>query len=179
MSEKIPVYHIINMFFVGAVFTILLTASCFQHIPLEWLKENSDFLSDWAVIISAAILVVMFEVGFIINRMGSVLIAPIYAVSKIWPKEEYGADISELEQQNPRVQSMVTEMTLMRSHVMMSILLIVPVALNIKWYWVGINILAIVIFTLGGRRHNTKINIIRKQFADQKNMQQQHVPERQ
>ena len=179
MSEKIPVYHIINMFFVGAVFTLLLTAICFQHIPLEWLKENSDFLSDWAVMISAAIFIVMFEVGFIINRMGAVLIAPLYSKLSIWPREKYDADISELEQQNPRVQAMVTELTLMRSHIMISILLIIPVVLCIKWYWVGINILAVVIFTLGGRRHNEKINIIRKQFADQRNKQQQHDQERQ
>ena len=74
---------------------------------------------------------------------------------------------------------MVTELTLMRSHIMISILLIIPVVLCIKWYWVGINILAVVIFTLGGRRHNEKINIIRKQFADQRNKQQQHDQERQ
>ena len=167
MSEKIPVYHIINMFFVGAVFTIFLSAICFKYLPIEWIMENSDFLSDWTIIISAAILIIMYEVGFIINRMGSVLIAPLYTKLKIWPKQAYAADISKLEQDNPRVQSMVNEMTLMRSHIMMSILLIIPVVVCIKWYWAGINILAIIIFTLGGRRHNTKINIIRKQFMDQ------------
>jgi uncharacterized membrane protein YdbT with pleckstrin-like domain len=109
----------------------------------------------------------MFEVGFIINRMGSILIAPLYTKLKIWPKQAYAADISKLEQDNPRVQSMVTEMTLMRSHIMMSILLIIPVVVCIKWYWAGINILAIILFTLGGRRHNTRINIIRKQLMDQ------------
>ena len=46
------------------------------------IKENADLLSDWSILISAVLLIAMYELGFIINKMGSVIIEPIYRGKK-------------------------------------------------------------------------------------------------
>lgn len=69
MKEKVPFYNIVNMFFVGAVCSIG-TAFIFRDlIPFKWLKDNSEILSEWNVLLTAVLLIVMYELGFIINRM--------------------------------------------------------------------------------------------------------------
>lgn len=168
MKEKISIYHIINMFFVGSVYSIDLIAILYKIIPFDWLKKHSELLADWKFLISTVAIIIMFEIGFLINRIGSVFISPLYAKIKIWPKGPYTSDISELEQTNPRVQTMVTELTLMRSHIVICILLIYPLLRYHKWYCLIANIFAGLIFTLGGRRHNAKINKILENYSSQK-----------
>ena len=117
----------------------------------------------------------MYEIGFIINRMGSIIVAPIYEKLKLWPKEEYGIDVSELAQSNPRFQSMITEMNLMRSHIMMCFLLVVISLILGEWIWSGSFVVLIIVFTFGGKKHNTKINTIRKQASERKTKAKQEA----
>ena len=182
MKEKIPFYNIVNMFFVGAVFSLCLLVLLHSYIPFEWIKENSDLLSDWSVIISTVLLITMYEIGFVINRMGSVIVAPIYEGKKrkkfkIWPKDDYRIDVSEIAKSNPRFQSLITELNLMRSHIMMSAILFVIALILKKWIWAGSFLIVIVIFTLGGRKHNSKINIIRRDYAQRKNEEKKKAEE--
>lgn len=173
MKDKIPFYNIVNMFFVGAVFSLCLILLLHSYIPFNWIKENAELLSDWSVLISAILLIAMYELGFIINRMGSIIIVPLYSHKKfkkfrIWPKEHYGIDVSEIAQVNPRFQSMIIELNLMRSHIMMCAILLVIALIIGKWIWSASFAVLIVVFTLGGRQHNDKINIIRKEYSDRK-----------
>ena len=137
MKDKIPFYNIVNMFFVGAVFFLSLVFLLYEYIPFDLIKENSELLSDWSILLSVALLIVMYELGFIINRLGSVIISPVYQCKKlkIWPIDDYGIDVSIIEKSNPRFQSMVTELVLMRSHIMMCFLLTVISLVLRKWIW--------------------------------------------
>ena len=175
MKDKIPFYNIVNMFFVGAVFSLCLAILLRAYIPFEWIKENAELLSDWSILISVILLIAMYEIGFIINRMGSIIVAPIYEKLKLWPKEEYGIDVSELAQSNPRFQSMITEMNLMRSHIMMSFLLVVISLILGEWIWSGSFVVLIIVFTFGGKKHNAKINTIRKQASERKTKAKQEA----
>ena len=180
MKDKIPFYNIANMFFVGAVFSLCLVILLRSYIPIEWIKENAELLSDWSILISSILLIAMYELGFIINRMGSVIIEPIYRGRKlkrfkIWPKDDYGIDVSEIEQVNPRFQSMVTELILMRSHIMMCLLLLIIAIVRCEWIWSVSLVALIVLFTFGGRKHNEKINIIRRDYAKGKIRDKQYA----
>ena len=173
MKDKIPFYNIVNMFFVGAVFSLFLVILLWGYIPFDWIQENAELLSDWNILISAILLIAMYELGFIVNRMGSIIVAPFYQKIKLWPKDKYSIDVSELAQSNPRFQSMITEINLMRSHIMMFFLLLIVSVFMGKLIWGGIFLLLIAVFTFGGKKHNTKINIIRKQAAERKEKEKQ------
>ena len=120
------------------------------------------------ILISSVLLVAMYELGFIINRMGSIIISPIYQVVKLWPKGKYGIDVSELAQVNPRFQSLITELNLMRSHIMMCILLLIVSVILRERIWIISLLLLIVIFTFGGKKHNEKINVMRLDSSQRK-----------
>ena len=180
MKDKIPFYNIVNMFFVGAVFSLCLAILLRSYIPFEWIKENAELLSDWSLLISAILLIAMYEFGFIINRIGSIVIVPLYSHKKlnIWPKDDYGIDVSEIAQVNPRFQSMITELNLMRSHIMICVLLS-AVALFLKeWVWIISFVVLIAVFTFGGKKHNEKINKIRKDYAERKEEKKNETQER-
>ena len=50
---------------------------------------------------------------------------------------------------------------------MCAILLVIALIIG-KWIWSASFAVLIVVFTLGGRKHNDKINIIRKEYSDRK-----------
>ena len=167
MKDRIPFYNIVNMFFVGTVFAFFSVITLYEKIPISKIICYSDFLSDWSIIIGIVLLVVMFEFGFIINRMGSIVVEPLLGRLKIWRKEPYGMDVSKIANRNPKFQSMITEYVLMRSHIMMFFILLLlslickNIALSIFFF------LMIFVFVFGGKKHNDKINIIRKNYREE------------
>lgn len=163
MKEKIPFYNIVNMFFVGCVFVIFTIPFFIGAIDLDAIKKYSEIMSNWTGIISVAAIAAMFEIGFIINRLGTIIIEPLYVVLKIWPREKYDVKVSEISQSNAKFQSMITELNLMRSHIMICLIILIA-ALFLGKFLYALSMFALIcIFSFGGRKHNTKINIIRKQ----------------
>lgn len=163
MKEKIPFYNIVNMFFVGCVFVIFTIPFFIGAIDLDATKKYSEIMSNWTGIISVVAIAAMFEIGFIINRLGSIIIEPLYVILKIWPREKYDAKISEISQSNAKFQSMITELNLMRSHIMICLIILIA-ALFLGKFLYALSMFALIcVFSFGGRKHNTKINIVRKQ----------------
>ena len=163
MKEKIPFYNIVNMFFVGSVFAFLIFV--LFHQQFEFIDLSSEifaFMKDWSVVVSTVLLVIMYEIGFVLNRASSVIIEPILTKMQIWPKYKYDKDISEISESNSKFQSMITELVLMRTHILLyCIVAILSLFSSYKWFSV-VCISIVVLFILAGRKHNTKINTIRK-----------------
>ena len=76
MKDKVPFYEIVNMFFVGSVFTLLTLLLCFNSLPWDLVKDHLSLFSDWTFLISAVLLIAMYEIGFILNKAGSIIITP-------------------------------------------------------------------------------------------------------
>lgn len=163
MKDKIPFYNIVNMFFVGSVFTFIVAVLFHGHFKAVDLSAPIfTFLGDWSVVISAILLIVMYEIGFILNRASSVIIEPIFTKLKIWPKYQYDKDVSEISEKNQKFQSMITELVLMRTHILLYLIVaIVSLFSAYKWFSL-ICVGFIAIFIFAGRKHNAKINKIRK-----------------
>ena len=169
MKEKIPFYNIVNMFFVGAVYSIL---SFLLFHDLFFKYEMGEFeysvLKDWNAVISASIIVLVYEIGFILNRMSSIFIAPLLEKLKIWPKEKYDIDVSEISKENPKFQSMITDLILIRTHILIYIILAIEgLFSSYKCIWIYC-LLFVAILTLSGRKTNSRINIIRKSYVCKK-----------
>lgn len=164
MKDKVPFYEIVNMFFVGSVFTLLTLLLCFNSLPWDLVKDHLSLFSDWTFLISAVLLIAMYEIGFILNKAGSIIITPILSKTKIWPREEYHIDVSKIAKGNPKFQSMITELVLMRSHIMMFLVLAAIAFYNGKIIYAVTFIVLVVVFVLAGRMHNARINIIRKDY---------------
>lgn len=178
MKDKIPFYNIANMFFVGAVFAIanvLLFHECLLDMDLS--SQLYMTLKDWSIVATAAIIVVVFEIGFILNRASSVLIAPILEKTKIWPKEKYNLDVSELSNKHPKFQSMITDLVLIRTHILMYLILAIE-SLFSPYKLASLVCLSIIlVIVFSGRKHNARINIMRKSFAEKEAEEKKHNQE--
>ena len=172
MKNKISLYDIVNKFFVGAVFTLLLVVVTVDKLPLvDIYNHYSDILKDWSVIVSAVLLIAMYEIGFVINRGSSAIIAPFLEKTKIWPKEDYTIDISEIKKSNETFNAMITELVLSRSHIFMYLLLTIISFACCKWIFGVVFVAIILLFIISGRKHNQRINKIRKDYAARKEEQ--------
>ena len=178
MKEQIPYYNIANMFFVGAVFAfvnIILFHNCLSNI--DYSSQLYIVLKDWNIVVSAALVVVLFEVGFILNRTSSVIIAPILEKTKIWPKEKYDIDVSELSNKYPKFQSLITDFILIRTHVLMYIILLIESLFSQYKLFSLVCFILIAILVLSGRKHNSRINTIRKSYAEKQAIEKKHKRE--
>ena len=178
MKDKIPFYNIANMFFVGAVFAIanvLLFHECLLDMDLS--SQLYMTLKDWSIVATAAIIVVVFEIGFILNRASSVLIAPTLEKTKIWPKEKYNLDVSELSNKHPKFQFMITDLVLIRTHILMYLILAIE-SLFSPYKLASLVCLSIIlVIVFSGRKHNARINIMRKLFAEKEAEEKKHNQE--
>ena len=176
MREKIPFYNIVNIFFVGAIFSIIAVLMFIEKISID--EKYLDFALKWNVLVSAVLVILIYEIGFIINRISSITIEPILTNTKIWPRDTYDIDVSEISENNSKFQSMITELNLMRSHILIYLFFSI-LSVVLKEYWLSILFFVlVVIFILAGRKHNAKINKIRKSYS-RKNQRTQNNKQKQ
>lgn len=179
MKDKIPFYEIINKFFVGAVFTIFFVIVTADKLSLvDLYNKYATILKDWSVLVATILLIAMYEIGFIINRAGSAFIAPLLEKTKIWPKKEYGIDVSEIKETNKTFNAMITENILSRSQILMFLLLFVIALVCMKWFFAIAFLLCIIILIFAGKKHNEKINKIRDDEKERKEKQKKETEER-
>ena len=165
MKEKVPFYEFANMFFSGASFSVLLVF-LFYDYPGFFKKfiEIISPLKDWTVVVSAALLVAMYEIGFILNKTSSVLLGRLLEHSKIWPREKYGISVSQLEEKVPKFRSLNIELHVTRTHIVMYLILF-GVSMFLRKWFVGIVFLAIAILLLfAGKITNSFMNKIKSDY---------------
>lgn len=170
MKEKVPFYEVANMFFTGAAFTVVLILIVFDHPNFNnRISELSSLFKDWSVVVSAALLIAMYEIGFILNKIGSVLLGKLLEKSKIWPRESYGISVSQLEEKNSKFKSLNTELHVTRTHIIMYLILFVISLFFKKWILSAVFLLIAVIFLFAGRRTNYFMNRIKEDYKKENN----------
>lgn len=168
MKDKVPYYEIVNMFFTGAVFCLALFCLEIEYMTalLEKYACVVARLEKWSVIVTAVLVISMYEVGFILNRLGSLIIGEAFK-KKVWPRGEYLGRISEIEEFDPKFKKLNIELVLIRTHIMMFLILGVFALVQKRWYAVGVLVILSVAFILSGRSHNEKMNKIKENFRNQ------------
>ena len=83
MKDKIPFYGTVNMFFVGTVFSITLFILLFDKIQYsDSIKALIKYCEKWSVVIGVAAIAMMFEIGLILNKIGSLVLTPLLSKFK-------------------------------------------------------------------------------------------------
>lgn len=69
MKDKIPFYEIVNMFFTGAAFSIVLICLLYNNINIsDKSKAIIEYCEKWSIVVGAGVLVLMYEVGFFVEQ---------------------------------------------------------------------------------------------------------------
>lgn len=168
MKDKVPFYDVANKFFVGSVFVLLVVLLFFEDLKeIDYSAPIFLFAKDWNLLVTTVLLIVMYEIGFVLNRASSIIVAPILIKLRVWPKKAYDAEVSIISEKNKKFDSMTTELVLTRTHILLYTIVGI-LSLFTARKWVSILCLGlIVVFVLSGRKHNARINIIRENFAQQ------------
>lgn len=170
MKDKIPYYDIVNMFFAGSVFSIIAFAMVIsKHNLILLMSENLVLLHDWSVIVIAALLVLMFEVGFLLNRLGAVVLDPILVTLNIWPKKEYNISESKLKSENTIFRNMCIELNLTRTHIIIYVLLGIEACFLEIWIAAILFFFIIVLLVFAGRRRSEYINKVKSEYLKSTN----------
>lgn len=181
MKDKIPFYNLVNMFFVGAVFSFWI-AVLYRDSLIAYLQKSKDILDilqNWEALVTAVLLIAIYEIGFVINRLSSITIGKFFAFVNIWPKEKYSIDVSEISAENAKFNSMITELNVARSHVLIYCIICI-LAFCAQKYLIGMGCVILVItFSISGRSHNEKINIIKDEYRERTERQKQEQQKQQ
>lgn len=164
MKEKIPFYEIANMFFTGASFSVIFVILFYNYSNFgERLLSILSNVKDWSIVVSAALLVAMYEIGFILNKISSVLLGKLLEKT-IWPREKYDVSVSQIEEKNSKFKSLNTELHVTRTHIVMYLIFFIISLFLKKWFFAMGFFAVSVIFIFAGRRTNNFMNKIKKGY---------------
>ncbi|MGN0653577.1 MAG: hypothetical protein ACI4KD_01510 [Oscillospiraceae bacterium] len=165
MKEKVPFYEVANMFFTGAAFSVILILIIADNPSFNSrMSELLILFKDLSVVVSAALLVAMYEIGFILNKIGSVLLGKLLEKSMIWPRENYDISVSQLEEKNSKFKSLNIELHVTRTHIIMYLILCIVSLFFKKWILSAIFLIIGIILLFAGRRTNHFMNRIKEDY---------------
>ena len=174
MDVKIPFYNITNIFLPGLVFTgscILLFIDKIKVI-VNSISELSNTGLEILIIISS--IGIAYEVGYIIFRLGAILIEPILKkMFDLAPYERFVAAKKAGAEQS--LDMLSREYGYTRTRITLFILLSATTGLNSHWMLMVVCILCVVLFTLTVRGHIQKILTTVETYAI-KNSTSQNIP---
>lgn len=158
MEMKIPFYNIVNMLLTGLVFVggliIIFPQYAIQLIQSEFyenLKTGPE------VILTICIFAIAYEIGLIINRVGSVVIEPFLKKFKLIPFNDDYTLFNDKKKEYPIMGTLSREFALSRTSVALFLILSIISILNkccivfISYFFISI------VFYLSCKKHSSKI----------------------
>lgn len=158
MEMKIPFYNIVNMLLTGLVFVggliFIFPQYAIQLIQSEFyenLKTGPE------VILTICIFAIAYEIGLIINRVGSVVIEPFLKKFKLIPFNDDYTLFNDKKKEYPIMGSLSREFALSRTSITLFLLLSIVSICNrncvvfISCFFISI------VFYLSCRKHSAKI----------------------
>ena len=151
MKDKIPFYEVANLFFVGVVFTLFFGITINSVKTAEYYQKLFD-LCKQSVLISSALVVIMFEFGLIINRIGSLIIEPVLKMTKIWPFRTPKCSLNAIKRKDYTFAANVRNYGVYRSQVVIWLSVLIASLICKKWWFALASVLLIGLFVLSGRK---------------------------
>lgn len=158
MEIKIPLYNVLNMLLIGFVFTGGVIFLFFDAV-IDFMNQYATVFKETgfeAVIIFCAV-AIAYEVGLILNRIGSVLIEPILIKTKLITFSKDYKKFNIVKKANPIVEILSREYAVARSSIVLFLLLFIMSLIKLKYLVASIFLVIMVIFLLSAIKHSKKI----------------------
>jgi len=155
METKVPFYNIVNIFLPGLVFIgsfILLFLNETKILVDSVVSLDSIGLE---VLITVSCFAIAYEIGYIIFRLGAVLIEPI--LKKIFGWAQYERFVAAKKAGAEKSLEMLSrEYGYARTQITLFIFLSIVIGIKMHWVLLGVCVLCVVLFTLTARGHIKK-----------------------
>jgi hypothetical protein len=160
METKIPFYNLLNMFLTGLIFTgcciVLFDSHVFAFIESNFFKSIKDINFGLETIITISFCAVIYEIGFIINRMGSLLENILKAIRGIPFDNDY-KKFNESKKRFPIMEILSREYALSRTSMTLFLLLSIISSIQVKCIFLIFSLVLTVVFYFSMRKHAQKI----------------------
>lgn len=158
MKEKISLYEYLNFVLIGLIFTGCYVFICKDTELIKTIFEKIEALSlGIEVVITFILFGFIYEIGFIINRIGSIVIEPVFKNLKLIEfKNDYKL-FNERKKDYPIMGELSREFALARSQISMFIILLVISLLKKQFILAVIFFLLTILFTISMRKQSKKI----------------------
>lgn len=158
MEIKIPFYNILNMFLTGLIFVgccILL----FPQFMIEFLSSNflTNIKTGFEIIIVVSFFAISYEIGLIINRIGSVAIEPFLKKTKLLPFDDDYKLYNKAREKFSIFPTLAREYALSRTSVALFLVLSIISGIIHNWLYLILFVFIMIVFYFSCRKHSGKI----------------------
>ena len=160
-----PFYNLLNMLLTGVVFLVgiipLYPSELTEFVLLE---QNMKCDAAQEVVIVMLFIAATYEIGLILNRIGSVFAEPIFKTLKIIYFSSPYSDYARASNAFPKLEVLSREYALSRTSTIEFFLLSMWSASISKFFLFSIYLAIAILFLFSCRKHSKKILIILADF---------------
>ena len=160
METKIPFYNLLNMFLTGLIFTgcciVLFNSQVFTFIESDFFKSIKEINFGLETIITISFCGVIYGIGLVINRTGSLLENLLDLVNAI-PFDNNYKKFNERKKQFPIMDILSREYALSRTSMTLFLLLTIISSIQCKWVFSIVVFALMVVFYFSMRKFAGKI----------------------
>jgi len=161
METKIPFYNLLNMLLSGLIFTGCSIILFNEHITLliesDFFQSTKSINTGFETIITVSFFAVIYEIGYIINRIGSLMENVLKKSKTILPFNNDYKKFNEREKTFPKLSTLSREYALSRTSVSLFFIMMILSCLHKNWDFAMIMFLLTVLFYFSMRKHAGKI----------------------
>lgn len=158
MKEKLSLYEYLNFVLIGLIFTgccVLVFRD--DELIKTVFKEIKVLSLGIEVVITFILFGLIYEIGFIINRIGSIVIEPAFKKFKIIHFNNDYKLFNERKKEYPIMEMLSREFALARTQISMFFILVIISLLNKQFIIAVVFLLFVILFALSMRKHSKKI----------------------
>lgn len=170
MEVKIPFYNILNMFLTGLVFLggcAMICPDFAASILINDIIVNIGTGPE--IVFTVCIFAAAYEVGLIINRIGSVIIEPILKKIKAIPFDDDYVKFNQKKKEYPIMSTLSREFALSRTGIALFGILTLIACFAGKKYFSWVFAATTIVYFLSCRKHAKKIVVLMNDVTPEAN----------
>lgn len=158
MEIKLPIYNILNMLLTGFVFIgeviLLFPALIVSILNMELINF---LMKESKTLLICFVFAGCYEIGLIINRIGSITIEAVLRKSNLIPFENEYKRFNDVKKEYPILEILSREYALSRTGMALFFILSIISIFSIYKFFFLINIVIAGVYFLSCRKHSQKI----------------------
>jgi hypothetical protein len=158
LEDKIPFYNIVNMFLIGFVFVGFLMLIFMKEAYPQILKINISINNVvFQTILTVIFFAMIYEIGFILNRISSIIIEGILRHLKLVPYNKDYKKFNDRKRDYPIMEVLSREYALSRTSLTVFSILTIISIIKLNWKLTVIFLLVSLLFFFSTKKHASKI----------------------
>lgn len=158
METKVPFYNVLNMLLIGLIL-IVCVCIAFPDLAINLIANDVvvGLRAGGNVILTTLVFAVAYEVGYLINRLGSVVLEELLKKTKLIPYNDDYRKYNEVKKEYPTMDILSREYASSRTNIMLFLIIMLVEAFAKKFIFALIAFACATLFFFSCRKHAKRI----------------------